>query len=306
MKEKVYRIIMGLLPQKVRDILVSMDPRFVTVTTHTEHVIRLSWPFYGGYRMSLNRKYRIDYRLMINGIYDPKSVNMMFRLIDSEDVVLDIGANCGSMGIPMLARLDKYGAYVGIEPGPELFERLKVNCQLNTDLIESEIHLLNFGIGSEPGKLFWEMDKGDNYGNASFVDYQTEHVIEVHKLDSVIDKLNLRSVDFIKIDVEGMEADILQSASKTIKTYHPTILFESWINKENAKNCITNRCMAILEGFGYQFFEPSKGEALLVDPDTKYELLPVVYPNNPQNTLAIHVDRLDGMTSRLESSFDRF
>lgn len=305
MKETVFRSIMSLLPQKVRDILVSRDPRFVTVTTYTDHVIRLPSVFYSGYRMSLNPKYRIEYLLMVNGIYDAKVVNMMYRLIDSDDIIIDIGANCGSMGIPMISRLKKNGVYVGIEPGPELFNRLKVNSQLNEDLIEGEIHLLNHGLASAQGKLFWEMDKGSNYGNASFVDYQTEHVIEVKKLDQIIDELNLHTVDFIKIDVEGMEADILESAITTIETFHPTILFESWVNQESPEHCITKKCIAVLECFGYMFFEPSKGEALFDDAEISYELIPVAYPENPQNTLAIHADRVDIMMARLKSSFEK-
>lgn len=41
-------------------------------------------------------------------------------------------------------------------------------------------------------------------------------------------ELKIKKVDLVKIDVEGAEADVLKGATKTLKKYHPKIIFEAW------------------------------------------------------------------------------
>ena len=41
-----------------------------------------------------------------------------------------------------------------------------------------------------------------------------------------LDELNLPRVDFIKIDIEGMEMEALSGARDTINKYHPVLLIE--------------------------------------------------------------------------------
>jgi len=191
-----------------------------------------------------------------------------------------------------------------MEPGPLLFSRLSNNIDLNKSRIKAQCHLLNIGLAEKEGAMYWEMDTGPNYGNASIVDYHTDLKVDVSTLSSVVKALQLNKIDFIKIDVEGMEWKILNSSVDLLTKFTPTVLFESWVS-EDGSNCATKYCFDLLEKLGYKFFEPSEGEAHLCAVRKKYELLEVAYPKCPQNTLAIHSAKIQKLIARLEQSFDR-
>jgi hypothetical protein len=55
------------------------------------------------------------------------------------------------------------------------------------------------------------------------IDY-TDNTVGIRKM--TLDELNLPRVDFIKIDIEGMEMEALVGARETIKTYRPILLIE--------------------------------------------------------------------------------
>lgn len=302
MKGAFYKALMALMPQAVRNRLIRIDERFLTVTTDSDHLIELSNPLYSGFQMLVNPKYAIEYSIAAKGIYDPKMVNMIHRLVGHSDVVFDVGANCGSMTLPIVSRLGELGTIVAVEPGPLLFSRLSNNIDLNKSRIKAQCHLLNIGLAKKEGAMYWEMDTGPNYGNASIVDYHTDVKVDVSTLGSVVKALQLNKIDYIKIDVEGMEWEILNSSADLLSKFKPTLLFESWVS-EDVSNCTTKNCYDLLEQLGYKFFEPSVGEADLWDVLIRYELVEVVYPKCPQNTLAIHISKIDQLRARLEDSF---
>jgi hypothetical protein len=63
-----------------------------------------------------------------------------------------------------------------------------------------------------------------------------------------LDAMNLSRVDLIKIDVEGMEVEVLQGAQRTIESCHPVILVE--IIKSNS-----DLLRGWLEERGYKIME---------------------------------------------------
>lgn len=57
------------------------------------------------------------------------------------------------------------------------------------------------------------------------IDYSAGKTVAIQKV--TIDALNLPRVDFIKLDIEGMELEALEGARKTIERSHPIFLVES-------------------------------------------------------------------------------
>ena len=55
-----------------------------------------------------------------------------------------------------------------------------------------------------------------------------ENIIEVDVV--TIDSLNLSGLDFMKIDVEGFEINVINGGLKTIEKFKPTITLECWSN----------------------------------------------------------------------------
>jgi FkbM family methyltransferase len=290
MNNESKRTIFKWLPQLLKDLLINRWPSFTFLTTNTEHLVRLNDRIYGDVVLSLNPVYAIDRTLMYSGQYDIKAASQYQRLIKQGDICFDIGANMGSMTIPMAQSLKGTGRIFAFEPGPVLAERLRRNLELNPKL-GTLVEVVELGLSNESGMLDWTLDT-DNYGNAYVVEKgQGDLGIQVATLDEQADVLDggLTKIDFIKIDVEGMELSVLQGATAALEKWRPTILFETWM--ANDPDCKIPKILSLLESFGYSFYEPDVPMAKLSKLDYRFGFMPSSYPRLSSNTLAVHPDR---------------
>jgi hypothetical protein len=96
-----------------------------------------------------------------------------------------------------------------------------------------------------------------NTGSGSLIiDYgQTDcrtTTVQVETLDSIIQKDRIETIRFIKIDVEGFEAEVFRGASRVLKSVRPqAILFESV--DENTSKLRDRPVFEILQASGYRF-----------------------------------------------------
>ncbi|MFM7244192.1 MAG: FkbM family methyltransferase, partial [Planctomycetaceae bacterium] len=77
--------------------------------------------------------------------------------------------------------------------------------------------------------------------------------VEVRTLDSVINALNVSHVDFIKIDVEGAEIDVLKGSLQTLESHRPTLCIEVCPHTYSAAGWTTQDLVELLLPFGYRF-----------------------------------------------------
>jgi FkbM family methyltransferase len=154
------------------------------------------------YEILLQSKYKSEY-------FFPNEIN--------PKVIFDIGGNIGITSIYLSSIFPDAKIYT-FEPIPDNFEILKKNIQ-NYNNIE----VFNFGLGSKNGnfKVYLSNDP-ENFGGISFypdpVGNKSNASIscEVKNINEVINKLNIQSIDLIKIDTEGAEYDILMSLQENI------------------------------------------------------------------------------------------
>ena len=157
-------------------------------------------------------------------------------------VILDCGANIGVFTLK--AAICGSNRVFSIEPNPLAFNRLKKNITANNI---KNVTALNFGISSSGGsaKLHWghstlggsinkQKDKTDNS-----VD------IELTTLDEIIEKYDIKSVDLLKVDVEGSEYDALTAAEKTLGITKRIIL-------EYHSDTLRDQCEILLTGIGFK------------------------------------------------------
>ena len=67
-----------------------------------------------------------------------------------------------------------------------------------------------------------------------------------------------KQIDLIKIDVEGMELEVLNGAIMTLLKHKPTILFECWQEPWYATSA--KKVMAMLQGLGYKITHLKKDD----------------------------------------------
>lgn len=146
------------------------------------------------------------------------------RFVEREtfDIFLDIGACLGEYSV----WLGKKGKRcIAFEPVSHSYKMIVRNIELNG--VEKNVAACNYGLGSKHSKEYFELNQV-NPGANKRVDAPGEHteVFEINSLDSKVESLNLKPSDriLIKIDVEGMELEMLQGASEFLKTFDNLVL----------------------------------------------------------------------------------
>jgi FkbM family methyltransferase len=175
------------------------------------------------------------------------------RFVRAGMTVLDVGANQGLYAL-FLARLaGPTGRVFAFEPHPELFAAAQANCIANG---MGTISLYPYALGSEPAtlRLFGSLlNAGDNRlstGSASSTQSVSE--VLVRRLDDVLPDVD---PDFIKIDVQGWELEVLRGMSRTLEKNRPmTIYFELWPKGLRAAKTSAVELLAFLQGHGFRLY----------------------------------------------------
>jgi FkbM family methyltransferase len=161
------------------------------------------------------------------------------RSLPENCIAVDAGANTGVMTIPLAHALkNKNGKVYSFEVQKKLFYALCGTVVLNN---YDNVSVYNCGLGSMEMSLRIEdidYTKPQDFGIISLVD-QEKIAKSNHSFVDIIplDILELERLDFLKLDVEGMEIDILNGSIHTIKKHRPWAYIEFWnVGKEAILN----------------------------------------------------------------------
>lgn len=161
------------------------------------------------------------------GDLDPKVTALARHCLNPGDCALDIGANLGIVATLMAQYVGPTGRVHAFEPAPRMIGYLRQTLAANPHL---PLRLHEYALGSESAMLELAIPRG-NAGRASLVArpkwVKTLVQVPVKTLTDVAREENIRRVDFIKIDVEGFEAEVIKGGLGLIEELRPKfILFE--------------------------------------------------------------------------------
>lgn len=231
--------------------------------------------------------------LQNNEKYDVCNFSAIEKLVNSDDVCFDIGANIGVYST-VLSRLSGDDSNVhSFEPVSHIRKRLTMNAKLNGF---GNINVNDFALGAAPETIYMNQIKEGVFrgGTSSFLknenwqsltedDFETVPV-DVKTLDAYLADKKLEKVNFLKIDVEGFEWNVLQGAQKTLQTFKPHILMEYDFERHNEEQS-PEAYKSFFEDLGYKAYEFTIGGGELF-------LLPYKFEHTPinRNILCLHPD----------------
>lgn len=155
------------------------------------------------------------------GYYEEEVLLNFIDYIPMNGVIYDVGANIGNHTL-FFTKYLKPKLVISFEPSSENFSLLDKNVKLNR-LDNVVLYNVAAGLSNQKGSLeFNEI----NTGASKIMENESGSVDIVR-----IDDLDLELPNFIKIDVEGYEFQVLQGLEKSLKYTSPTIWVE--IQKEN-------------------------------------------------------------------------
>ncbi len=215
---------------------------------------------------------------MLFGSYDEELAWVVNRYVRPGDRALDVGANVGATVFLLAQRVGSTGRVDCFEPGPSFIARLRCNLALNPKLREL-VHCHGVGLGDKPGTLNWAEDP--HFPGNGYLTQKRGIEVPVVLLDDYFSGKTDR-IDFIKIDVEGMEFEVLSGARRLLEAHRPTIFYETLMDFEAyRKEKVRQRAADLLLGLGYRLYRVIPNEGISE----------VRYPHFSANTLAIHPSR---------------
>ena len=149
------------------------------------------------------------------------------KMVLPGQTVLDIGANFGVFTKLFSQLAGPRGSVIAFEPVPETFRTLAAGIKRHH---WSNVEARNEAVSDHEGAVLmvvpqYEENAGDNLYQATIVDsYQSPKAFTVKSV--TVDSLQLSRVDFIKIDVEGHELEVLHGSSETLERHHPMLMVE--------------------------------------------------------------------------------
>lgn len=151
----------------------------------------------------------------IHGIYEKEEIEVLSKLINFKDHVVDIGANIGNHSIAYSKISKKVYAF---EAHPRTFEILKFNINEYKN-----IKIYNIGISDKKGHLYFKKVNSTNIGGKRLSKIGSIKS-QINKLDNII-KLD-KKIKLIKIDIEGHEYEALKGMKRLLKNNNSLILQE--------------------------------------------------------------------------------
>lgn len=190
----------------------------------------------------------LGYALVRYGEYGQFEWEFLEQLIEPGSIVVEVGANIGTHTISLAKSVGSEGRVIAIEPQRVIFQYLCANVSLN-GLMNVETY--NCGCGCESGTLLvppinYSAETRQNFGGVSLKPTGDGETVQILRLDDLIGEK--RRVSLVKIDVEGMEAEVLKGAIATIQESRPILYVE------NDRPEKSEELIRFIFGLGYRLY----------------------------------------------------
>ena len=167
------------------------------------------------------------------GEFSEIELSLMSKFIMKDDVVFDIGSNIGAFTVPFAKKVGELGQVYAFEPQKVIYDLLQDNVNKNK---LKNVKIFNVGMGKKKEELeLNEIDysKVGNFGGVSFKYDSSSFTKNIKnkkykvKIISLNEFMEIEKCNFMKIDVELMELDILTGGKNFLKKFRPILWIEN-------------------------------------------------------------------------------
>lgn len=175
----------------------------------------------------VNKYSPIGRSYMFYGEHAENEIDFCRKFIPEGGSILDVGAHQGTHTLAFSKAVGSKGNVVSIEPQRQMFQNILATTALNS---LSNVYAINSAVGENMGVArIVEFDYGQrgHFSGMSISEENTGETVSMTTLDDVVIQTEkLHRVDFVKIDVEGYELNVLKGSTQLIKQWQPVIYHE--------------------------------------------------------------------------------
>ncbi len=283
MKLKTIKTILShpLNQQKKIKALITFFKRGVIIRLHDHPIV---YPFVENTSLVVEKGMSSAELQIYTGLYDLHEMFFLMHYLRPGDTFVDVGANVGVYTV--LAAGVAGSNAIAFEPIPSTFSKLKRNIAYNE--LTDRVDLRNMGVGDKEEMLVFSnnldatnhvISDGQGHGGATTK-------VPVNSLDQLLAD---KTANFLKIDVEGFEANVINGAPEILSRPELRVIVMETNGLsdqyEFGQNYLHNKLLAL--GFIPHSYDPFQRN------------LQVLKTTNPQNT--IYLRDLDFVRNRIQT-----
>ncbi len=138
--------------------------------------------------------------------------------------VFDVGGYIGLYTLFFARAVGPQGRVITCEPNPRNVAELRKNVQLNHF---SNVEIIPVGVGAAAGVAHFQLDAvSPARGRVVAAADGADLTVPLASLDALLLEHTLPPPDFIKVDVEGLELDVIKGAAKLLAAHTPELFIE--------------------------------------------------------------------------------
>jgi FkbM family methyltransferase len=193
----------------------------------------------------------ITRQLIEFGAHTRNELAMVLDHVREGEIFVDVGAHIGTFAIPIARKLGPRGKLLAIEGSPDTHALLERN--VGTNGLTPHIQTICAIAGQGLEQHLQRVEVGGNTGAGFFI---PDAASACHAVDArwMICAHGFARLDFLKIDVEGMESLVLRSVAPLLEARRPKLYIEIAAEQLARFGATVAELDRFLRGFGYRFF----------------------------------------------------
>jgi FkbM family methyltransferase len=163
------------------------------------------------------------------GTFKPELQDFLSSTVKEGSVFFDVGANVGFFSLLAARLIGPKGKVICFEPLPDNLLKLQENVTRNQ---LCNVQILPLALGAVNEEQVFQVSERPTWGKLKSVGsetpdkYLTDIKVIVRRLDDLLSEGVIEPPDFVKIDVEGAEVEVVEGAQETLLHYGPTLMIE--------------------------------------------------------------------------------
>jgi FkbM family methyltransferase len=224
----------------------------------------------------------IDFAIFLFGAFELRTLRAYWPLIQPGDVVLDIGANIGAHTLPFAQRTGERGKVVAFEPTSYAHAKLAKNLSLNPwardRVVLEQVMLVGREDSSPVPKVpaSWPLHGGGQARQADHGGVFMETAgARFLTLDTYLGEAGVAKVDFIKLDVDGNEWQVVDGADAVLRRDRPVVLIEIAPHGYDQTVEAFDQMLDRFASLGYRLEDVNSGRPFPLDGEALRRAIPV-------------------------------